>query len=107
MRRGQHFARRCHFDRTWSVREHEPADDMIERQVTRLTDLAPHQRGCRPGSGDPGGSGDRPMHFEGWTPFTQGRDTLLTAFELAGLADRLYLPELTAPLICEPRAVAR
>jgi hypothetical protein len=34
-----------------------------------------------------------PLHFEGWTHFTQGRDTLLTAFELAGLADRLYLPE--------------
>jgi hypothetical protein len=33
------------------------------------------------------------LHFEGWTHFTQGRDTLLTAFQLAGLADRLCLPE--------------
>jgi L-ascorbate metabolism protein UlaG (beta-lactamase superfamily) len=34
-----------------------------------------------------------PVHFEGWTHFTQGWDTLLTAFELAGRADRLHLPE--------------
>jgi L-ascorbate metabolism protein UlaG (beta-lactamase superfamily) len=34
-----------------------------------------------------------PLHFEGWTHFTQGRDTLVTAFERAGLADRLHLPE--------------
>jgi L-ascorbate metabolism protein UlaG (beta-lactamase superfamily) len=34
-----------------------------------------------------------PVHFEGWTHFTQGRDTLVTAFERAGLADRLRLPE--------------
>jgi L-ascorbate metabolism protein UlaG (beta-lactamase superfamily) len=34
-----------------------------------------------------------PVHFEGWTHSTQGRDTLLTAFERAGLADRLQLPE--------------
>jgi L-ascorbate metabolism protein UlaG (beta-lactamase superfamily) len=34
-----------------------------------------------------------PVHFEGWTHFTQGRDTLATAFERAGLADRLHLPK--------------
>jgi hypothetical protein len=33
------------------------------------------------------------VHFEGWTHFTQGRDTLPTAFDRAGLADRLHLPE--------------
>jgi L-ascorbate metabolism protein UlaG (beta-lactamase superfamily) len=34
-----------------------------------------------------------PVHFEGWTHFTQGRDPLVAAFERAGLADRLHLPE--------------
>ena len=34
-----------------------------------------------------------PVHFEGWTHFTQSRDTLVTAFERAGLSDRLRLPE--------------
>jgi L-ascorbate metabolism protein UlaG (beta-lactamase superfamily) len=34
-----------------------------------------------------------PVHFEGWTHFTQGRDTLVTAFDRAGLADRLHLPK--------------
>jgi L-ascorbate metabolism protein UlaG (beta-lactamase superfamily) len=34
-----------------------------------------------------------PLHFEGWTHFTQGRDALVTAFERAGAADRLHLPE--------------
>jgi L-ascorbate metabolism protein UlaG (beta-lactamase superfamily) len=34
-----------------------------------------------------------PLHFEGWTHFTQGRDRLLTAFDRVGLADRLHLPE--------------
>jgi L-ascorbate metabolism protein UlaG (beta-lactamase superfamily) len=33
------------------------------------------------------------LHFEGWTHFTRGRDTLVTAFERAGLSDRLRLPE--------------
>lgn len=33
-----------------------------------------------------------PLHFEGWTHFTQGLDTLATAFDRAGLADRLHLP---------------
>jgi L-ascorbate metabolism protein UlaG (beta-lactamase superfamily) len=32
-----------------------------------------------------------PLHFEGWAHFTQGADTLLKAFEGAGLADRLHL----------------
>jgi L-ascorbate metabolism protein UlaG (beta-lactamase superfamily) len=34
-----------------------------------------------------------PLHFEGWAHFTQGRDTLAAAFDRAGLADRLRLPE--------------
>jgi L-ascorbate metabolism protein UlaG (beta-lactamase superfamily) len=34
-----------------------------------------------------------PLHFEGWAHFTQGRDTLPAAFDRAGLADRLRLPE--------------
>jgi len=33
-----------------------------------------------------------PLHFEGWAHFTQGADTLLAAFERAGLRDRLHLP---------------
>lgn len=32
-----------------------------------------------------------PLHFEGWTHFTEGRDTLRPAFDSAGLADRLTL----------------
>lgn len=38
-----------------------------------------------------------PLHFEGWTHFTQGRDTLRPAFERAGLAERLHLPEPAHP----------
>ena len=34
-----------------------------------------------------------PLHFEGWAHFTQGRASLVAAFERAGLADRLHLPE--------------
>ena len=34
-----------------------------------------------------------PVHFEGWTHFTQGRDTLATAFERGGLTERLRLLE--------------
>lgn len=34
-----------------------------------------------------------PVHFEGWTHFTQGRSTLVTAFDRAGRIDRLRLPE--------------
>jgi L-ascorbate metabolism protein UlaG (beta-lactamase superfamily) len=34
-----------------------------------------------------------PLHFEGWAHFTQGRASLAAAFERAGLADRLHLPE--------------
>ena len=34
-----------------------------------------------------------PLHFEGWAHFTQGCDTLPAAFDRAGLADRLRLPE--------------
>ena len=33
-----------------------------------------------------------PVHFEGWTHFTQGRDALVTAFERSGLTERLRLP---------------
>lgn len=32
-----------------------------------------------------------PLHFEGWTHFTQGADTLVDAFDHAGLGDRLHL----------------
>jgi hypothetical protein len=34
-----------------------------------------------------------PPHSEGWAHFTRGRATLSAAFERAGLADRLHLPE--------------
>jgi L-ascorbate metabolism protein UlaG (beta-lactamase superfamily) len=34
-----------------------------------------------------------PLHFEGWAHFTQGRATLLAAFQRAGVADRLHLPQ--------------
>jgi L-ascorbate metabolism protein UlaG (beta-lactamase superfamily) len=33
-----------------------------------------------------------PLHFEGWTHFTQGRDSLREAFERARLGQRLRLP---------------
>lgn len=32
-----------------------------------------------------------PLHFEGWSHFSQGRDTLTAAFDAAGLLDRLNL----------------
>jgi L-ascorbate metabolism protein UlaG (beta-lactamase superfamily) len=32
-----------------------------------------------------------PLHFEGWAHFSQGRDTLDTAFTTAGLRDRLHI----------------
>ncbi len=35
-----------------------------------------------------------PLHFEGWTHFSQGRDTLRTAFATAGLSGRLRLLDL-------------
>ena len=34
-----------------------------------------------------------PLHFEGWTHFTQGADALRAAFTGYGLTDRLALPE--------------
>ena len=34
-----------------------------------------------------------PLHFEGWTHFTQGAEELRAAFHGNGVADRLYLPE--------------
>jgi L-ascorbate metabolism protein UlaG (beta-lactamase superfamily) len=34
-----------------------------------------------------------PVHFEGWTHFTQGAAELRAAFEAAGIADRLVVPE--------------
>jgi hypothetical protein len=34
-----------------------------------------------------------PVHFEGWTHFTQGADALRAAFAGNGVADRLMLPE--------------
>jgi L-ascorbate metabolism protein UlaG (beta-lactamase superfamily) len=33
-----------------------------------------------------------PVHFEGWTHFTQGEDTLQASFAGCGVADRLALP---------------
>jgi L-ascorbate metabolism protein UlaG (beta-lactamase superfamily) len=35
-----------------------------------------------------------PLHFEGWAHFSQGRDTLDSAFTAAGIRDRLHLPGL-------------
>jgi hypothetical protein len=35
--------------------------------------------------------------IEGWAHFTQGRDSLSAAFDDAGLADRLHLPEPDDP----------
>lgn len=35
-----------------------------------------------------------PLHFEGWAHFSQGRDTLETAFTTAGVRDRLHIPAL-------------
>jgi L-ascorbate metabolism protein UlaG (beta-lactamase superfamily) len=34
-----------------------------------------------------------PVHFEGWTHFTQGAAELRAAFDAAGIADRLVVPE--------------
>jgi L-ascorbate metabolism protein UlaG (beta-lactamase superfamily) len=34
-----------------------------------------------------------PLHFEGWAHFSEGAETLRSAFEAAGLADRLHIPE--------------
>lgn len=34
-----------------------------------------------------------PLHFEHWAHFTQGADTLVDAFQRAGLANRLHLPK--------------
>ncbi len=34
-----------------------------------------------------------PLHFEGWTHFTQGSDTLRAAFAGNRISDRLRLPE--------------
>ena len=33
-----------------------------------------------------------PVHYEDWTHFTQGADTLRSAFAGAGISDRLVLP---------------
>jgi L-ascorbate metabolism protein UlaG (beta-lactamase superfamily) len=35
-----------------------------------------------------------PLHFEGWAHFSQGRDTLESAFTATGIRDRLRLPGL-------------
>lgn len=34
-----------------------------------------------------------PLHFEHWAHFSQGPETLVAAFDKAGLADRLHLPK--------------
>jgi L-ascorbate metabolism protein UlaG (beta-lactamase superfamily) len=39
-----------------------------------------------------------PLHFEGWAHFTQGLDTLLRAFEQAGLAGLLHPPRGAEPI---------
>lgn len=39
-----------------------------------------------------------PVHFEGWTHFTQGADALRAAFAGNGVTDRLRLPERGRPL---------
>jgi L-ascorbate metabolism protein UlaG (beta-lactamase superfamily) len=38
------------------------------------------------------------LHVEHWTHFTQGPETVRTAFDAAGLADRLVLPPLGKPV---------
>jgi hypothetical protein len=35
-----------------------------------------------------------PLHFEGWAHFSQGRDTLDSAFTAVSLRDRLHMLEL-------------
>ncbi|MGZ6259076.1 MAG: MBL fold metallo-hydrolase, partial [Candidatus Limnocylindrales bacterium] len=45
-----------------------------------------------------------PVHFEGWTHFTQGSAELREAFESAGIADRLVVPERGASLSVSHRA---
>jgi L-ascorbate metabolism protein UlaG (beta-lactamase superfamily) len=39
-----------------------------------------------------------PLHFEGWTHFTQGPDQLRASFAGYGLSDRLRLPERGVPV---------
>lgn len=39
-----------------------------------------------------------PLHFEGWTHFTQGGDALRASFAGYGLSERLRLPERGVPL---------
>ena len=35
-----------------------------------------------------------PLHFEGWSHYTEGRDVLTEAFKAAKIDDRLFFPEL-------------
>lgn len=39
-----------------------------------------------------------PLHFEGWTHFTQGAEQLRASFAGYGLTERLRLPERGEPL---------
>jgi hypothetical protein len=44
-----------------------------------------------------------PLHFEGWEHFTEGRQDVDRAFELAGLKDRLLWLEPGVPTPLVPR----
>jgi L-ascorbate metabolism protein UlaG (beta-lactamase superfamily) len=42
-----------------------------------------------------------PVHYEGWTHFTQGADTLRSAFAGCGVSDRLALPGRGATIVID------
>ena len=39
-----------------------------------------------------------PLHFEGWTHFTQGAEQLRASFAGYGISERLHLPERGVPV---------
>jgi len=43
-----------------------------------------------------------PLHFEGWTHFTQGADQLRAAFAGNGVTGRLLMPAPGEPVSCPP-----
>ena len=45
-----------------------------------------------------------PLHFEGWTHFTQGADQLRAAFAGYGVSDRLVIPVPGDPVLVAPSA---
>lgn len=57
-----------------------------------------HQRRDAPGQPSPRNlcilTTEVPLHFEGWAHFSQGRDTLDSAFMATGVRDRLHVPGL-------------